>query len=275
MGTTSKILDSARGRRGAKAVHRGAQTPPGRGYGRVIEVLELLASEGAGLTGSEMSRRLGLPKSTAFLLLQHLVDRGIVSLDPLTRRYRTGPALVQLAFQITAGIDLVRTARPHLDRLSQETTDDVYLGIRQGTRFIYVDKLEGTQSVRLNMRLGQPRYLHSTAVGKLLLAFGPPELLERVVAEHGLPKMTPATIVDIERLRGELQRIRDRGYSISEAENVEGVYGFAAPVRDYGGEVVAAVHISTLEARALTHRDFLIERMCARAHELSRDLGGC
>ncbi len=273
------MLDNARGRerRAARAAHRSTRartTPPGRGYGRVIDVLELLAPTGTGLTGSEMSRRLHLPKSTVFLLLRHLVERGIVSLDPVTRRYRTGPALVQLAFQVTAGIDLVRTARPHLDRLSRETTEDVYVGIRHGTRFIYVDKLEGTQSVRLNLRLGQPRYLHSTAVGKLLLAFGPPDLLEQVVAEHGLPKMTPATITDVGRLREELRRIRERGYSVSEAENIEGVYGFAAPVRDHSGEVVAAVHISTLKARALTHGDFLIERMCARARELSRDLGG-
>ncbi|HEY8368259.1 MAG TPA: IclR family transcriptional regulator [Thermodesulfobacteriota bacterium] len=240
----------------------------------MIDVLELLASDGAGLTGSEMSRRLALPKSTAFLLLQHLVERGIVSLDPATRRYRIGPALVQLAFQITTSIDLVRVARPYLERLSRETTDDVYLGIRHGTRFIYVDKLEGTQSIRLNMRLGQPRPLHSTAVGKLLLAFGPPELLDQVIAERGLPRMTPATITDPGRLREELERIRQQGYSISEAENVEGVYGFAAPVRGHDGDVVAAIHISTLEARASTQREFLIERMCALARELSRDIGG-
>lgn len=247
---------------------------PGRGYGRVVDVLELLTGEAEGLTGTDISRRLGLPKSTVFLLLQHLLDRRVVALDPRTRRYVIGPILVQIAYRVVGGLQFVRVARPHLEELSRETTEDVYLGIRTGTEFIYVDKVEGTQSVRLNLRLGSPRYLHSTAVGKLLLAFGPPGLLGQVVSERGLPVMTPATITDVGRLREELERIRARGYSISDGENVEGVYGLAAPIRDHTGQVIAAVHISALRARALLRRDFLVERMCAAAGRISEALGG-
>lgn len=246
---------------------------PGRGYGRVIDLLETLASETRGLTGSDVSRRLGVPKSTVFLLLHHLLEREVVSIDPETRRYRIGPALVRMAFRITGSIALVKVARPHLQRLSQDTTEDAYLGIRQERRLIYVDKLEGSQSIRLDLPLGQPRYLHSTAVGKLLLAHGSAELLEALVAETALPAVTATTITDPDRLRDELARIRERGYSTTEGENVEGVYGFAAPVRDHTGAVIAGLHISSLKARALARREFLIERVCARAVELSRDLG--
>ena len=139
---------------------------------------------------------------------------------------------------------------------------------------MYVDKVEGERSLRLAFRLDVPRYLHSTAAGKLLLAFGPPDVLDQVVAGPGLPAMTPTTITDLGRLREERDRIREQGYSISEGENVDGVHGFAAPVRDHTGAVVAAVHISSLQARAVAHRQFLVEQVCARACELSRDLGG-
>ncbi|HEY8369298.1 MAG TPA: IclR family transcriptional regulator [Thermodesulfobacteriota bacterium] len=245
----------------------------GRGYGRLIDLLDILTLEEAGLTGSDISRRLSLPRSTVSVLLRYLVDRGVVALDPQTRRYCAGPVLVQLAHRIVGGLQLVRVARPHLEALSALTGEDSYLGIRTGTEFIYVDRVEGSQSIGLNLRLGLPRYLHSTAVGKLLLAFGPPGLLDEVIAERGLPAMTPATITDRARLVRELERIRQQGYSVSEEENVEGVYGLAAPIRNHAGEVIGAVHISALRARARERRDVLVERMCDAARRISEALG--
>jgi DNA-binding IclR family transcriptional regulator len=245
----------------------------GRGYGRLIDLLELLAFEADGSTGSDIGRRLGLPKSTMFVLLQYLVERGVVSLDPRSRRYSTGPVLVELAHQIVGGLALVRAARPYLETLSLETGEDAYLGVRHGTQFVYVDKVEGVQSVQLNLRLGAPRPLHSTGPGKLLLAFGPAGLLDQVAAERGLPMITPATITDIGRLRRELSRIRERGYSISESENVEGIYALAAPVRDHSGCVIASVSIATPYARGIARREVLAGRVCAAARGMSRYLG--
>ncbi len=247
--------------------------PAGRGYGRLIDLLELLAGEEAGLTGSDISRRLDLPKSTVFVLLAYLAERGVASLDARTRRYTVGPALVQLAHRVVGGLSLARVARPQLERLSLETGEDAYLGVRHGTQFVYVDKVEGTQSVQLNLRLGAPRPLHSTGPGKVFLAFGPEGLLEQVVAERGLPAVTPFTITDAARLRRELARIRERGYSVSEAENVEGIHAFAAPVRDHTGGVVAAVSVATARARAAARHDFLVERVGAAARRVSEALG--
>lgn len=252
---------------------RPAGTAPGRGYGRVIDVLDLLASSAGGLTGSDVSRHLGLPKSTVFLLLDHLRDRGVVALHPETRRFSSGPALVRLAWRVVGALDLVRLARPHLEALSLETGEDVYLAVRHGTEFVYVDKVEGALSVRLNTRLGSPRPLHSTAPGKLFLAFGSAALLERVVAEHGLVPMTPSTITDPARLAEELAAIREQGYSFSDAENVEGIAALAAPVRDHTGQVAAALNVATLRDRARTRRDFLAERLLAAARRLDEALG--
>ncbi len=253
---------------------RPAGAPVGRAYGRVIDVLDLLASSQEGLTGSDVSRHLDLPKSTVFLLLDQLRDRGVLALDPESRRFSIGPGLTRLAWRVVGVLDLLRVARPHLERLSLETGEDVYLAVRHGTQFVYVDKVEGTQSVQLNTRLGVPRPLHATAPGKLFLAFGPSDLLGRVVEEHGLPAVTSSTITDVDRLQEELTRIRQRGYSISEAENVEGISALAAPVRDHTGRVVAAVNIATIRTRAAVRRDLLVDRLVAASRRASDALGG-
>ncbi|HEX7126749.1 MAG TPA: IclR family transcriptional regulator [Thermodesulfobacteriota bacterium] len=239
----------------------------------MIDALALLASSQGGLTGSDVSRRLGLPKSTVFLLLDHLRDRGVVVLDPETRRFSVGPALVGLAWRIIGVLDLVRMVRPHLEMLSLEIGEDVYLAVRHGTEFVYVDKVEGALSVRLNTRLGTPRPLHSTAPGKLFLAFGPEGLLDRVVAERGLFPVTTTTITDPVRLAEELAGIRERGYSFSDGENVEGIAALAAPVRDHTGQVAAALNVATLRARAIERRDLLAERLLAASRRVSEALG--
>ncbi len=262
-------------RRGAeKRAHRKPDTSlPGRGYGRLFDVLELIVSDGAGLTGTEVSRQLELPKSTVFLLLQHLRERGVLALDPTTRSYTAGQQLVQLAYRVVGGLQVVRIARPHLESLSLVTGEDAYLAVRQGTQFVYLDKVEGVQSVQLNLRLGVPRPLHATAPGKLLLAFGPAELLDEMIRERGLPAITRTTITDVDRLREELRRVRRLGYAMSTEENVPGISALAAPVRDYTGQVVAVVNIPTQRARATARRELLVKHAMRASEEISRALG--
>jgi DNA-binding IclR family transcriptional regulator len=252
---------------------RSAKNYPGRGYGRVVDVMTLISASPQGMTGSEIHRSLGLPKSTVFLLLRHLIDRRIVVAEGGDGKFTVGPALVQIAHQIAGGNTVARCARPFLEALAAQTTEDVYLGIRSGVHLIYVDKIAGTRSVGFDVRLGWPRSLHSTAAGKLFLAFSTEDLLDEVIREVGLPKLTDQTITDETQLRRELKRIRGAGYSISDGQNVEGVVGLAAPIRDYSGSIVAAVHISMVNARAREGRQGLIEAMLHTSREISGALG--
>src|ERR1022692_2482788 len=126
----SNILDEAFVRQRAPRTRKPPKIYPGRGYGRVVDVIGLLATHPKGLTGSEIYRQLDLPKSTVFLLLQHLKERGIAAADASDGKFVVGPTLVQIAHQISGGLTLVRVARPHLEALAAETTEDIYLGIR-------------------------------------------------------------------------------------------------------------------------------------------------
>lgn len=246
---------------------------PGRGYGRVIDVIELLAENASGLTGSEIHRALALPKSTVFLLLKHLSARGIVRADETTGRFGVGHGLLQIAHQVTGSFALIREARPFLEDLSRRTTEDVYLGVRNGAHLIYVDKIDGTRSIGFDVRLGLPRYLHSTASGKVLLAFGPDTLLDEVVEQVGLPALTPATISDVNELRKELRRIRAAGYALSDGQNVEGVFGMAAPLLGPSGRVEAVVHLSVLSNRAPRERKTLVDELLKATAAIAAAVG--
>ena len=96
---------------------------------------------------------------------------------------------------------------------------------------------------------------------------------KQVISEIGLPAMTAATITDAAQLRRELKQIRKSGYAVSDGQNVEGVSGLAAPIRDYGGNVVAAVHISILKSRAQNDRQTLTKNMLTSARRISAALG--
>jgi IclR family acetate operon transcriptional repressor len=246
---------------------------PGRGYGRVLDVLELIARDTKGYTLSAICDLLGIPKSTGSLLLQELVEHRFIMVDS-DRRYRLGPKMVQLAFQVTGHQQLTKIARSYLEQLSQLTGEDSYLAMRTGMQAIYVDKVEGSHSVRFDMRLGVPLYMHCTAVGRVILAYGESELLEQLMAVRGLRKVTANTITDPAALREELARVRAQGFSVTDGESVEGICGLAAPVQDHSGTVAGAVALSCLRQRYFQNQGYLIEHLVETVNRLRMALGG-
>ena len=247
---------------------------PGRGYARLINVLEALASHSEGYTLSELSRVIDTPKSTVHIIIKHLLESGHISLHEDTKRFSKGPALVRLAFRIANGIKVQQLAIPFLEQLSRETTQDVYLATRSGTQVIYVSKVEGTHSLRLNIGLGIPKLMHCTASGKVFLAWDTDNLLDQVVQSHGLPPVTHKTITSRDTLEEELGRIRDLGYSITNEEGLKGVYGIAVPIWNHEQRVEAAVHISCFKELVLGKEERLINACVATAKSISEVLGG-
>lgn len=209
---------------------------------RLVKVLDfLLHTPGGTATLSEIAAAVEQPLSSTHDLLRAMVGSGLLEVDG-SKRYRTGLALMRLAMAALDQTDIVPTARPHLDRLVREVGHDVYLAIRSGDMVSYVSRCVGTYRAGLDIKLGEAVPLHSSAVGKLFAAFHP-DLEARVLARP-LPRLTPHTVTDPELLAEEFRRIRERGTSLSTEETISGIVGFAAPVHDSTGQLVAAVHIS-------------------------------
>lgn len=212
---------------------------------RLVRVLDfLLRAPGHTATLSEVASAVEQPLSSTHDLLRSMVASGLLEVDR-GKRYRHGPVLLRLALAAVDSVDIVATARPHLDKLVSSVGHDAYLALRTGDRVTYASRCASTYRAGLDIRLGEPVPLHSSAVGKLFAALQPE--LERQVLSRPLAPLTPHTIVEHDRLVTELEEIRERETALSMEETITGIVGFAAPVRDATDRLVAAVHVSAFK----------------------------
>jgi len=243
---------------------------------RVLDVLELLARHQNGLTFPELVELLGFPKSSLHALMWTLQDRGWVSLDEETRRYRTGVRAWEAGQGFVHGTDLVRVADRHLRRARGELDETAQLAILDGTDVVYVAKVDADHPFQLVSRVGMRLPAYATGLGKVLLAALPPMELEARFEGVAFERFTDRTVASFEELTARLDGIRRDGYGEDDGEYTEGVFCVAAPVRDHTGAVVAAMSCSAPRAR-LEARDVDPDRVrsvvCHHALALSTELG--
>ena len=241
----------------------------------LVKGLAILAAVGQAdepTTLSQLVTTTGLPRATTLRLLDALVD-GRVLVRDAAGAYRLGPQLAVWGQRYLKTLDLPRQAEDLMHALAAETRETCFLGVRDAREVLYVAKADGSQAVRPAARVGSRNPLHSTGIGKLLLAWAEPAVVEEQIAA-GLVARTPNTITDRERLLAELAATRDRGYAIDDVENEEGVRCVAVPVRDHTGEVVAAMSVAAPAYRFhLDDLPRLAPRVRTAADELSARLG--
>jgi DNA-binding IclR family transcriptional regulator len=121
--------------------------------------------------------------------------------------------------------------------------------IKERGRGVYVHIASGEQAIRLDTRVGTRQYLHTSALGKAILAHMPEERFEAVIDRHGLPAQTPNTVTEKEVLEEELDEIRKRGVAFDGEERAEGIRCVAAPITDNQNQLVGAVSVSAPSAR--------------------------
>jgi len=208
-----------------------------------IALLKAFSEDDTEIGISSLAKRLGLAKSTVHRLATTLVSDGLLEQDPQSGKYRLGIALFRLGALVRRRMDVSNEARPFLFDLRKKTNETVHLAILDGTEIMYVYYLESTQAIRMRSDLGGRKPAFCTAEGQAILAFGPPEIVERV-AKAGLRARTPQTITDVTRLAKELQVVRQRGYAMDDEESEIGMRCIAAPIRNDAGEIVAAVGVA-------------------------------
>jgi DNA-binding IclR family transcriptional regulator len=240
-------------------------------YLRTFDILNLLVSHKEGLRLTEIKDALKLPVSSVHNVLQTMVSAEVVVVNE-DLRYSIGPRTVSLALRTVQSLDVRTLARRPLQDLARDIGDDVYLGVRSGRRVVYADRILGTQRISLDIRLGEPLYMHSTATGKLFAAND--EKMEALAMTLAMPKLTANTITDPAELAQEYARIRAMGYAKSLEESAAGIVGYAFPIRDAEGEMTAAVHVSVLASQATrAHERKLLSDAQACAEHIERLLG--
>jgi DNA-binding IclR family transcriptional regulator len=243
-----------------------------RSVDRAVAILDLLARDGW-RAGAEVGRDLGVHRSTALRLLGTLEKHGLVERDSRTAKYRLGRRLPQLASVVTGEFDLRYVARPVCERLAGALGETVTLDVLDADEIVPIEQASGSTSVVSVNWLGRRTPIHCTASGKVIMAFAPSALRQRLLSRP-LERRTPHTIVDRDELEEQLAAALDAGFARTYQELEVGLDAIAAPVHSADGAVVAALDVSGPAHRLQEgDRPELVHLTREAAADLSRRLG--
>jgi len=211
---------------------------------RGFDILELLATLPEGLTLSEISDVLSVPKNSVFRITQTLQARGYLERESHSLVFRLTSKILNLAPRKWVGPSLTDVARGPMKQLRDEVQETVQLGVLSGLEGVIIDQVESDQPLRITVNLGLRFKLHNNAPGKLLLAFLVAERQQEVLDQIELDATTKRTITKKPLLKTECERIVKQGYSTDYAEADDGIHCIAAPIFGIDREVVGAIWVS-------------------------------
>lgn len=210
---------------------------------RIASILRCFTKSENDLGVMEISREIGVHKSTTSRLLSALHQEGFVAKNPETGKYRLGLGLVNLAGVVLEKQNLRQAAQEHIRSLADLTQETINISILDGDESINIETVRSPKSISFAGRLGRRTPLHCTSTGKLQLAYMSPERRQKILSKS-LPAYTSYTITDPVALRIILAEVWDQGFAVSNEEFEIGLVAIAAPICDHSGELVAALSIS-------------------------------
>lgn len=231
---------------------------------RIFHTIELLAQTGPiGLL--ELSKELGLNKSTVHRILNSLIYMDYVKQDPDTLKYSLSFKFCRISNQILSQNNFIDLAKPFIRELAAQTGETVHLVQREGMHAVYVDKVEATHnSVRLVSMVGKTIPLYCSGVGKALLADMPDAKIEKIWKQSDIKKLTPYTVTDYSEFMQLIRKIRQTGYSLDNEENELGVRCIAASIGKLHEGAAYAISVSAPKDRMSdeqikNYRDLILE----------------
>ena len=208
---------------------------------KALLVLDAVADSDEPVSLTTLVAETRLEKTTTHRLARSLADGGLLRFDPESRNYTLGWRLIELGALASQRNQALSVADPYLNKLRDETGETIHLGAYDNGEIVYLAQKSSSAAVVVRARIGQRRPLHSTAMGKALLAFGPDNWLMSLLAQPKLEAFTENTIRDKEELQAHLHRIQRSGFAIDDEEMTQGIRCVAAPIMDYKGLAVAAI----------------------------------
>jgi DNA-binding IclR family transcriptional regulator len=238
-------------------------------------MLDLLSRAEDGETLSSIARHLAAPKNSVVSLLAGMLQSDHVSRDERAV-YRLGPATLQLSLRIAGGVRLRGLVRPALERIRDATGETALAGMALPGQDLlaYIEKAESLHPMRYTVPIGERREFHSTAAGKLILAFMPQQELEACLQRIDLTPLTGTTITSVTRLKAELKRIRQSGIASTRDERIDGASAIAAAVVDPQGRLVNSLVVVGPSARLLRRADEHTAVLVREARQLSELVAG-
>ena len=267
--------EETRGRR--KSVAGGAKRSDNvQALSRALAILNRLAESEDGAKLTELARAVDLPASTTHRLLTTLQRDRFVSFDSETAHWCVGVQSFVVGNAFRHGRDeLARLARPFLRRLMVESGETANLAVEDDGMAVYLAQVESRQPMRAITKTGGRVFMHSSALGKAILARRPRAVIEKLVGERGLTRFTEFTLTEAGDLLKNLGEVSQLGYGLDDQEYTLGLRCVGAAVYNHDGEAIAALSVSGPTIRVTRERVAELGALVRRAAEgLSAELGG-
>ena len=222
--------------------------------GKALDVLEALTRDGE-LGAAELAERTGVTRPAVYRILNTLTRRGYVSVHPGpggSRRYVLGPAVYAFAGALNRTGGLQRLARPIMRELAARFGETVNLAVLSDHRVLYIDMIESDQPLRTIVGIGSTDDVHSTALGKAMLAVLAPEAARTILTHVDRSPRTPKTKADVDELLADVAAAAQRGYAVDDEESSLGSRCVAAAVVGADGGPLGAISIDGPVARVPT-----------------------
>lgn len=208
--------------------------------GAACDVLDALQDlGGAGVT--ELANEINYSKSTVHRQLSTLFEKEYVVKD--NGIYRLSLRYLDMAEHVRGEIENYDVITKEVESLAEETGEVAQFATEEHGRVVYLHKAKGKNGVETSSNIGTREYLHSTSLGKSMLAQMSDDQINEILDRHGMPPKTEKTVTDFEELAEKLETIRERGYALDNEENVNGLRCVAAPVIDED-VILGAVSVS-------------------------------
>ncbi|MDZ5472028.1 IclR family transcriptional regulator [Bacillus sp. 31A1R] len=241
---------------------------------RALDIITLVGMKKGGLGVTEIAKQIDINKSSVYRILSTLVQYGYIEQDQETGKYKLGYKFLEVSSRLLESIDLRTEAKPLLQELGKYTNEVIHLVVYDQGEVVYIEKLEGNETLRMHSKVGKRAPIHCTAVGKSIIAHFPSNEVIDILERKGMPMHTDKTIVNIDTFMEELISVRQRGYALDLEENEYGITCIAVPIFDHLGKAVAAVSISGPTIRMTDERlHELQEKMVVIGKSISARLG--
>lgn len=210
-----------------------------------MQILQIVSKKNDGTTLQEIADELGIPKSSAYVIVQTLLSENY--LTPMRyndKKYRIGLKLFTLGMRYVDDLNLVEQCIQYLNPLADKWKKTAFVGVLEGTSIVYVHKYVSKEAVLASCALGSRKPAYATALGKAILAYTDEPQLDKIISHIDFSSLTSNTITKEERFREDLALTRKRGYSIDIKEHLQNTVCCGAPLFDFTGHVIAACSLS-------------------------------
>jgi IclR family transcriptional regulator, pca regulon regulatory protein len=246
---------------------------------RGLAILSAFRTGRALLGISDLGRELDLSRSTTHRYVSTLSALGYLEQDAPTKKYRLGPRVLDLGFSAINSMELREVAAPHLRDLSDSTGFTVNMAILDDLDIVYVERCRSAQTrqreIDLNLHVGARLPAYCTSLGKVLLAYLPPDELRGRIQRIAFARRGPNTLTTRQAFTAELRKIREQGFAINNEELAYGLRSISAPILAHDGTAAAAINLA-VHSTMLTLAD-LVKRwspaLRSTAEEISARLG--